>query len=793
MANHNVNSARSGANHELHEQLSDLWGVIQRHPGLVAASLLITLVLGLLYYLKAPRTYESTADILIVTKRAPGLSSTSDDDRPVYEKTMETHALMVRSPLVVGRAAQDFGLLKLATLADEDDPVKAIINELIVGLKDENSSVLSVAYRSRNDEDCYKVVHAITQTYKTYLGESNQQIGKETTDLIAHANDNLLAQLRTNAEEHRKFQKNAPLMWRDGEGVNVHHERQAEIEKARQELMVERTVLGARIDALNEALATGGISRQAVYYVALNELQLDENYSEWRSVQIKEQEEYAERTAVNQYAALLVGEYVRLMVKQSEMLDEFDQGHPEVQLVTKRKQTVKEMLNGVLESQSALNATIIGRKSEEEEETDYVAIYMQLLRDKLAILEKQIAQLDSNFQAEQQLANEMQEYLLLHQAFRDDHDRTQQLFDQVKERLAEIRLIRDYGGDSMEITAMPQLGEQVAPNIIYVLLGSTVMGMMLGCCLAWMVDRSEQTFHSTVEIRHALGVPVIGRIPLMRAKDQDTSPDFPDVAPIVCNVHHEASHASEAFRGIRTNLYFSMSGVNHKVVQITSPLPGDGKSTIASNLAVAIAKSGMRVLVVDADFRRPTLSKLLGISREDTQVGLASVITDGVPTHEAAIETQIDNLYFLPSSERPCQPSELLSTPEFQQVLEAARERFDFVLVDTPPLMAVSDPCVVATLVDGLFLTLRIRKGVQMAARRSMEMLNALDANVLGVIVNGMQPKRGYEKGSYDYGYGYGYGDYGYGNAYAKDTNGYQRNGDEVAASVALRSSNGRT
>ena len=117
----------------------------------------------------------------------------------------------------------------------------------------------------------------------------------------------------------------------------------------------------------------------------------------------------------------------------------------------------------------------------------------------------------------------------------------------------------------------------------------------------------------------------------------------------------------------------------------------------------------------------------------------------------------------MPAGKRPHNPSELLSTVEFKQLLDVVRERYDFVLIDTPPILAVTDPCAVAARVDGVMLAIRMRKGVQIAAVRASEMLESIDANVLGVIVNGVDHNNlGYGKRKYGYGYGYGFGFRGY-------------------------------
>ncbi len=321
------NARQSHQESDVQEQLTDLVGVITRHPGVVAATVLITMVLGLLYFLKAPRTYESVADVLIVTKHFSGFNNDGEADQKSYDKTIETHALMVASPLIVGRAIKDYDLAGLPTMQDEDDPVKAIIDELTVDIKQENTTVISLSYRSHDMYDCQKIVQAINDTYSAFLGESNQKVGREMYDLIAKANQELSGQLASIDEDYQVFRKTAPpVFWREGEGINVHHERQARIEAARQEFMVDQTVLRAKLAALSKVINTGGISRDAIRYEALTQLNLDEDYSKWKRSEMEEKEQFAEREAVREYASLLVGEYVRLFVEQSTCWTSMEKG-----------------------------------------------------------------------------------------------------------------------------------------------------------------------------------------------------------------------------------------------------------------------------------------------------------------------------------------------------------------------------------------------------------------------------------------------------------------------------------
>ena len=209
---------------------------------------------------------------------------------------------------------------------------------------------------------------------------------------------------------------------------------------------------------------------------------------------------------------------------------------------------------------------------------------------------------------------------------------------------------------------------------------------------------------------------------------------------------------------MRTALYFSTHGKEYKLLQITSPGMGDGKTTTVANLGISIAQSGKRTLLVDADFRRPRLHELFGLS---APVGMATVLAGEATLDEAIQQSPVPGLSILPCGPIPPNPAELLTSPRFQEVLAVLRERYDLVMIDTPPLLAVSDPAVVAPRVEGVLIVLRYSKDGRPSAQRAKQILDTLGVNVLGVVVNAVdyqsaEGKYGYVRLRYSYGYGYG-------------------------------------
>ena len=752
-------SSHADTEYDLQEQLHDFWRVIQRHLGLAIVAFGIAIALGVIYYLRAPRTYESSAEVLITTKQMPGFGSV-DEENPVYQNSIETHALLIRAPRIIERAMKDYRLDRLGTLSEHESPVAAIGENLTVRIREENTTILGVSYISQDPQDCQAVVDAITATYESYLNERSQNVGSETLALIENATSMLEGSLTEKSTHFKEFQKSAPLLWRDGTAINRHHERQAAIETARSDLQITKEKLVAQFDAIKDAIRNGGRGYDAAYYKAIHELNPANDDEDWRSFRIQEYEDYAQRHVVRSYLDSLTTYYIDLLMREGRMREEYGDNHQELATVVKNKTMVFSLLQNAMEKeQNPIDETLRDIQDPEERKLEYVEVYLETLQAELESLDRQISRLDARYREEQLAANKIQASLIDYESMKSDKERTERLYETAIAKLDGINLLSDqHGGDTMELVAPAQLGRQIAPSLLRVLIASSFLGTFAGCLLAWFVDRSEDTFRSLGEIRRVMGAPVVGHIPLIRRGQQKTSRAFQGIPAMMCTVHQESSHLSEAFRGVRTSMYFSTAAQNQKVIQVTSPLPGDGKSTIVANLAVTIAKSGKSVLVLDADFRRPSLSKLFGIDDRD-QAGLSSVVSGKAELFDATMETVVENLYFIPAGKRPHNPSELLSTVEFKNLLELCRERYDFVIVDTPPVLAVTDPCAVAAVVDGVMLVIRIRKGVQFAAIRASETLESINADVLGVIVNGVdQNNVGYGSKRYGHGYGYGYG-----------------------------------
>ena len=209
--------------------------------------------------------------------------------------------------------------------------------------------------------------------------------------------------------------------------------------------------------------------------------------------------------------------------------------------------------------------------------------------------------------------------------------------------------------------------------------------------------------------------------------------------------------AAEAYRVIRTGVQFAQAGKELQTIALTSCTPNEGKSTTIANLAVVLTQAGKSVLLIDCDMRNPTVHKNFNLSNK---LGLSSCISMGTALADAVQATAIEGLDALTSGVIPPNPSELLGSERMQNLLQRAKEQYDYVLIDTPPVMPVTDALIVSRFVDGMILVIASAEVKVEMAREVKNQLVHAGANILGVVLNKVRS----EHHGYGYGYYYYYG-----------------------------------
>jgi capsular exopolysaccharide synthesis family protein len=288
--------------------------------------------------------------------------------------------------------------------------------------------------------------------------------------------------------------------------------------------------------------------------------------------------------------------------------------------------------------------------------------------------------------------------------------------------------------------------EPFSPNTSANLTLGAILGVLGGVSLAFLLDYLDDTIRTKDELAKVADVPLLGIVPYISGSGDPSKRDL--------FAHQQPkSTISEAYRGVRTALTLSAQGPMQKALLLTSAGPREGKSTTAINLATVLAYSGARTLLVDADLRKPRVHKSFGLPNTR---GLTNLIIGHDDPATCCVPTRVDRVDLLPSGPIPPNPSELLGHPRMREILRLLRERYDHIIIDTPPIGAVTDAAVLATMADGVILVVHAGKTRRQIVQRGLEQLRYINARIVGVILNNLRMGRiRYYPGYYHYYYYY--------------------------------------
>ena len=291
----------------------------------------------------------------------------------------------------------------------------------------------------------------------------------------------------------------------------------------------------------------------------------------------------------------------------------------------------------------------------------------------------------------------------------------------------------------------------VYPKMVLNVALGFMLSLMLGVILAFVLEFLDRSLKDAEDVNVAVGAPFLGVIPVLEEVSKEMTEESMKERDLYV-FRHPTSRAAECCRSIRTNILFSSADRPMRTITVSSPRPREGKTTTTIYLGSIMAQSGQRVLLVDTDLRRPRLHKSLSVSRA---TGLTNLIMGDCDIDDVVKTTDIPNLCLLPCGPQPPNPAELLLTKRFREVMEQLEGRFDRVLFDSPPLLAVTDAVILARLSDGVILVAQAGKTAREDAKQAARQLRDVDAPILGVILNDMDLS--------DKRYGYYYYQYSYG------------------------------
>ena len=415
------------------------------------------------------------------------------------------------------------------------------------------------------------------------------------------------------------------------------------------------------------------------------------------------------------------GELGELQRQQAQFSDNFGPNHPEMKKLELAIQSAEAKIQG--EVAKVVQAVGNDYQQSLAQERGLMSALEQQKRDALSLNRKGIA----------------------YGALVRDATSNRQIFDSLLQRTNETRISGELKlsnirvVDPAEIPTSP-VSPDVRSNLILAFLGGATLALCLGFFLEYLDDR----IHSPEELKQYLGLPFLGLVPVL------TNP----VSENPLLVNSVATGFSESFRAVRTNLLFSSAEARGRSVMMTSTGPREGKTFVATNLAIALAQAGLRVLLVDADMRKPRVHTIFN---KPLEPGLSNVITGKTNVSGAVYTTAVPGLWVMPGGEQAPNPADLLGSKRFKDFMVSMAQRFDWVLLDTPP-MTVTDASVVAHLAAGVLFVVGADMTSRHAAGRAVEQLAYVRANVVGAVLNRVD----LERNSYHYSHYYRRADHDY-------------------------------
>jgi len=290
-------------------------------------------------------------------------------------------------------------------------------------------------------------------------------------------------------------------------------------------------------------------------------------------------------------------------------------------------------------------------------------------------------------------------------------------------------------------------GKQIWKSKMLNIILGFIMGLIVSMGVAFVIEYFDTSIKGIEDIEKVLKLPVLASIPSISAKGKKGE-EAQEVEERLITHYKPRSPISEAYRSLRTNLQFASVDGHIKTAVITSPAPREGKTLTTSNLAIIEAQAGLKTLLLDTDLRRPMIHNLFNLDKEN---GISRVLTGKLKLDEAIKKTEIENLYIITSGPIPPNPSELLASNKMKETLKALREKFDFIVMDSPPMIAVTDPVILGQEADGIIFVIRSGTTSRDIAEKCKSNAEYAKIKILGTVLNDVDVRNIY--GTYNYYY----------------------------------------
>ena len=716
--------------------------VVRHRIGLLIICVVAGGSLGAAWFTTTPPKYESSAEILVLKTEGNVLDSKSTSEQRTILDEMPTYQKILTSDAVLEGAIKRLPVQHRIDLKGSPKTKwPDVIRKATTVSSTRMTNVLNVKYVSKSPKSAAFVVGAIVDSYLDFMKQTHRSSSKETLVLLTQEKGELEQKLFDKEHELLSLkQSSGVLLQGNDKNTNVTIERTVKLNEALVEAQKKTLEARAFASSLAQALQNGSDVAQFVQQAAGNvssDLLL-------KMMGISSGDNYT----LARFEEQLVTDRAELTKRQLT----YGPNHPQVRQLQERIQSTERWLTE--------RPMVTAAAMQELRERELGPRLGQMAQQRLNQATAHESALRAEFEREKSLAMAMNNDMAKMEIVDLDLRRMRNFYDLVLDQMKKI----DMGADSglrIRVVSEPRvpLG-RISPRISTTVLLCLFLGMAIGLGLIYVLDALDDRFRSPDELQWQLGLPLLAMIRRMEP--------LPGAGLDAVITHlHPDSIESESFRTLRSSITFLAEDTQRLVV--TSTEPGDGKTTTLVNLAVAFAQAGKKTLVIDADLRRPGMTQLLDLKGPR---GLSQVLRDNTPMVECCPENVfhlgLDGLDFMPSGPRPANPSELLSSERFNDLIAWAEQIYDQILIDAPPVLAVTDPAIIGRMVDGAIVVVRPDKNRRKMVTRAIDSFRATGVKVVGIVANHLATGPNSEY-AYGYGYGYVYG-YGYGHETPPET-----------------------
>lgn len=683
--------------------LRQYWEIIQRRKAQAIVVFIVIFLIGAFLALQQAPQYQATAQVLVPT---PSFAlNVYDSNNPIsallvdaQPDTLETQLQLMNTPDFLAAAAERAGVRAKPGVAYPSPTISAV----------ENASIINVAVTGGDPQDVSLYAKAIVELHLERAKERNRE-GLERATQHAQERVNQLNEVirQLNGRINDHYAKN-PLMHSGA---------------AQDQLGADYSQIMQRQQAARTSIAA---TRQELIRAQARLRSLPRLLTE-------------EQERVNPRHTRLQQMLDELMVEREQKLTMYREDRREITDLDKQIRNVEKLLKNVpafeKDRNNAINPEWVTQK---ERVTQLEGELFAAERD-LRAAETQAASLRPVVMQSGPNSSELG-------ALKAELDEKHTQLGQYQKTLNDLLLRRDAMPESFRIIqAATEPTAPFAPDKKKLILVALSVAVLLAIALTLFAEFIDDRIHSPADVERNTTLPTLAHIPLLN-RDQPRL-----VSSLPAN-----SQVSEAYRALRSSVGFAAIDAPIRRILVTSPSKGEGKSVTSANLATSMALDGRRVILVDADLRKPNVHHLFGLS---VSPGLSEVLAGLADIQDVLHETGVENLRAITAGAIPPNPAELLGSRSFEQIIEQLEGMADVVIFDSPPCVPVTDPLILASRMDGVILVTHIGQTHKKAVRQAEHLLARARARVLGIVFNRVPVRKG--QYYYYYGYGYGYGGYG--------------------------------